>query len=135
MNSLASIAEEQGNIAEAIQWHRQAYESSVGSATRFQWGASYVKALVRLQPEDDTLILNTAIALVTELEQTSGVFAGRNFRRLVSLNTQLNNWQSEKEPALLADFNEMISHQCTAQTEGSLEAENCRSLNDEAESS
>jgi len=104
----------------------------VGAATRFQWGASYVKALIRLQPEEDALIFNTAIALISELEQTSGVFAGRNFRRLVSLNTQLNNWQKGNEPALLADVNEMITHQCTAQTEGSLEAENCRSLNDGA---
>ncbi|MEO2172651.1 MAG: thioredoxin fold domain-containing protein [bacterium] len=135
MSSLASIAEDQGNITEAIQWHQKAYESSVGTATRFQWGASYVKALIRLRPEEDTLIFNTSIALISELEQTSGVFAGRNFRRLVSLNTQLNNWQPGKEPALLADFNEMITHQCTAQIEGSLEAENCRSLKDGASES
>ena len=128
MSSLAAIAEKQDNTAEALDWRRKAYENSVGSATRFQWGANYVRAITRLQPDNEALIQTTAIALLDELQSNSDVFAGRNFRVLVSLNKQLNSWQAERKQTLLAEFRTTIDRRCQQQVRGSLEATNCASL-------
>ena len=34
----------------ALHWYREAFEKSEGPATRLQWGASYVNALIDLSP-------------------------------------------------------------------------------------
>ncbi len=55
MLALASNAKKRktpaGNAA-AIDWARQGYETSVGPATRLEWGGSYVRYLVDLAPDD-----------------------------------------------------------------------------------
>ena len=48
MSGLASNAKRRGDKAEALHWYREAYEKSEGPATRLQWGASYLNALVDL---------------------------------------------------------------------------------------
>jgi len=128
MSSLASIAEKQDENVVALDWRRKAYENSVGSATRFQWGANYVRAVIRLQPDNEILIQTTAIALLDELQSNSDVFAGRNFRVLMSLNQQLNSWQAERGPTLLAEFKTTIDRRCQEQEKGSVKATNCATL-------
>ena len=44
---------ERGDSDEALRWYREAFEKSEGPATRLQWGASYVSALVELAPHDE----------------------------------------------------------------------------------
>ncbi len=128
MSSLASIAEKEDNIVEALNWRRKAYENAVGSATRFQWGANYVRAIIRLSPDDEALIQTTAIVLLDEVQSSSDVFAGRNFQVLRSLNEQLSSWQTEREQTLLAEFRMAIDRRCQHQAKGSTEASNCASL-------
>ena len=56
MSELASNAKKRGDKAEALRWYREAFEKSEGPATRLQWGASYVSALVDLAPADEAAI-------------------------------------------------------------------------------
>ena len=53
MSGLASNARKRGDSAEALRWYREAFEKSEGPATRLQWGASYLNALVELSPADE----------------------------------------------------------------------------------
>ena len=129
MSSLGSFAEEEGETEEAIEWYRKAYEGSQGAATRFQWGASYVRALIRLSPDQDELILSTAESLIDELPSSDQVFSGRNFRVLKRLNDQLVAWKADGGgEALATRFTTRIETLCAAETEGSVEKQNCQSL-------
>jgi len=128
MSSLASLAEKQDKIEESIAWYKKAYNSSVGSATRFQWGANYIAALIRLQPEREEHISSAATLLLNEFENSSDVFAGRNFRVLKRLNENLGKWQTEKQITSLVIFTDTIHQRCQQQVSDSTAAENCASL-------
>ena len=129
MSSLSSLAEKREKTEAALEWRRKAYEVSTGAATRFQWGASYIKAIIRLTPENNDLIVKTSIDLFAELKDEQSVFAGRNFRELSSLNQQLSAWQDEQqEDTLIETFHARIQSMCEKQALATLELENCRSL-------
>ena len=127
MSSLSLLAEETGNIEEAIDWSRKAFESSRGAATRFQWGASYVRTLIRLSPDDRDTIMAVSMNLFDVLQDGHEVFAGRNFSVLSTLQTALTDWQI----AALVDFeqfNDNLQQLCDTQVPESTAAENCHSL-------
>ncbi len=129
MSSLAGLAEKQENTVDALQWRKRAYESAVGAATRFQWGANYVRALIRLTPDDQTLIVGTSMKLFDDLGAEQEIFAGRNFRILRSLNSQLSQWQQEiTDDNIVQAFTVRLKAMCEHQTQQSLEKENCESL-------
>jgi len=129
MSSLGALAEEEEKSGEAIEWYRKAYESSEGSATRFQWGGSYVRALIRLAPDENERILSTAESLFNELHSKGEVFSGRNFRVLQRLNEQLIAWKAEEQGDAVAQrFSSRIENLCAAQADGSIEKQNCQSL-------
>lgn len=129
MSGLAYLEEKLGNIPDALDWRRKAYENAVGEATRFQWGASYVRAVIRLTPENHQLVMSAAMKLFDELHGDKTPFTGRNFRVLRSVSKQLGEWQLEQaDEALAKPFESRISALCQRQTEGSLELENCTSL-------
>jgi len=135
MSSLSSLAEKAENTEEALDWRQKAYESATGAATRFQWGANYVRTIIRLTPEDHNLIVTTSLALFDELQAEQEVFAGRNFRILKSLNKQLVKWQDEQsEKALVDTFQLRISTMCEKQAADTVEKENCESLAEQAQS-
>jgi thiol-disulfide isomerase/thioredoxin len=127
MSSLASYAEKDEQNEEALEWRRKAYESSTGEATRFQWGANYVRAMIRLSPEDEAGITGQAIALLGEFHDSDEMFAGRNFKILRRLNNQLADWQDSLPLTNLA-FKAEIEKLCDSQAADSLEEKNCRSL-------
>jgi len=128
MSSLSALAEKEGDVPTALAWRKQAYETSTGSATRFQWGASYVRALLRMTPEDETTIAGLALALFSEMESDNELFAGRNFRVLRSLNAALHKWQDERTGSILEVFDQAIIRRCKALTEESQALKNCQSL-------
>lgn len=129
MSGLASLAEKQDKFGEAVEWYRRAYESSEGAATRFQWGAAYVRGLIRMKPDEHELILTTAESLFKELDGADEVFTGRNFRVLRSLNNKLDAWKEESTAEPLAKrFVSHIVTLCSDQPAGSMESENCHSL-------
>ena len=42
----------------ALEWAGKAYAAAEGDATRLQWGASYINAMVDLAPQDSARIEN-----------------------------------------------------------------------------
>ena len=60
MEDLADIEEERGHKDAALEWLARSYKESQGQATRFQWGAHYVRGLLRLRPEDEATIGDTS---------------------------------------------------------------------------
>ncbi len=127
MSGLGSLAEKDNNFEEALAWRKRAYENSVGVATRFQWGANYVLAMIRMAPEDHQAIAVRASALLSEFHVSGELFAGRNFRILKRLNENLRSWREEQKPETLA-FEPEVEKLCDDQKEASLQQQNCRSL-------
>ena len=127
MSSLGSLAEKNEDFEQALDWRKSAYESSAGEATRFQWGANYVLAMIRMAPEDHQVIAGQASALLSEFHVSGELFAGRNFRTLKRLNENLRSWQEEQEPGTLAFLSE-IKRLCDDQKAASLQQQSCRSL-------
>jgi len=94
MSELGANARKQGRTAEALQWDRQAWEKSEGPATRLQWGAAYLGALVDLAPGDSTRIEATARAVLDDAAAQPNAFDQRNGRSLQRLGAHLARWNA-----------------------------------------
>lgn len=97
MSALASNARQRGDKAAALQWYESAWKASVGPATRLQWGASYVAALVELAPQDSARIERAAADLLAEADPQANAFYERSGRSLQRAGTALRRW-SEGRP-------------------------------------
>jgi len=141
MSSLSAIAEKDGDNKTALDWQRKAYESSQGAATRFQWGANYVRSLIRLTPENESLIVTTATALLSDIDSGEDTFSGRNFRVLRSMTKSLRQWSEESvledsnidregntDNGLIGSYNKLIERRCETQVIGSAAQKNCATL-------
>ncbi|MBL8328017.1 MAG: thioredoxin family protein [Rubrivivax sp.] len=95
MSQLGSNARKQGRAGEALRWYEQAFERSEGPATRLQWGASYLTALVELAPAEAPRIEKTAAQLLREAAQDKGAFSERSARSLQRVGGQLVKWNGE----------------------------------------
>lgn len=127
MSSLGSIAEREERFDYALSWRRQAYEAAEGQATRFQWGTDYVRAMIRMAPEEEQEIVGQAVALLDEFDDEGQLLAGRNYARLQRLSADLAGW---REARLLesGEFTAKVEALCAGQPPGSPEAENCLNL-------
>jgi predicted Rdx family selenoprotein len=94
MLGLASNARKRGDMARALEWHEKAYAAAVGPATRLQWGASYVNALIELAPQDAARIERAATQVIGELEPTPDTFYDRNRRVLERVGKRLVAWNA-----------------------------------------
>ncbi len=94
MSQLGSNARKQGKKEEALQWYGQAYDKSEGPATRLQWGAGYLTALVELAPQDAARIEKTATQLLNEAATDSGAWEGRSGRSLQRASDKLLAWNN-----------------------------------------
>lgn len=92
MSQLASNARRQGRHDEALQWQRQAFERSEGPATRQQWGASYVAALVEMAPQDAQRIEEVVAQLIAEAGANPGAFYERSAQSLQRTAARLREW-------------------------------------------
>jgi len=92
MLGLAANAKERGDKDVALEWHAKAYAAAVGAATRLQWGASYVNALVEMAPQDAARIERVVAQIVTELEPAPDTFYDRNRRALERIGKKLAAW-------------------------------------------
>lgn len=99
MSQLGSNARRQGRNDEALQWYGQAFERSEGPATRLQWGAGYLAALVDLAPQDSARIEKTAAQLLAEAGKDSGAFEGRSVRSLQRVGSKLVSWNADGRQA------------------------------------
>jgi thioredoxin-like negative regulator of GroEL len=92
MSQLGSNARDQGRKDEALRWYEQAFTKSVGPATRLQWGASYLSALVDMSPADAARIERTAAQLFTEAAAQPNAFHERSARSLQRVGRKLTEW-------------------------------------------
>ncbi len=107
-----------GNAA-AIDWARQAYETSVGPATRLEWGGTYVRYLIDLAPQDAAQIENAAASVIGELRTESGAFSGRSRRTLERMSERLAAWNKDgSHDAGLARLNAKVTPMCALAADG-----------------
>jgi hypothetical protein len=92
MLGLAANAKKRGDKAVALDWHEKAYVAADGPATRLQWGASYVNALVELAPQDARRIETAASHVIGELDAKPDTFFGRNQKSLERMGKKLAAW-------------------------------------------
>lgn len=92
MSSLASNAKARGDKVEALNWYEQAFDKSEGPATRLQWGASYLNALVELGPREEARIEKAANQLFAEAAKQPDAFYERSGRSLQRVGTKLQAW-------------------------------------------
>lgn len=91
MSALAGNAKARGDKTEALRWYEEAYRTSEGPATRLQWGASYVSALVELAPQDAARIERAASALIADAAAQPNAFYERSARSLQRAATKLQH--------------------------------------------
>lgn len=94
MSQLAGNAKKRGDTAAALRWHEQAFDKSEGPATRLQWGATYLAALVDLAPQDDKRIEKAASQLIKEAGADSGAFHERSARSMQKVGAKLVDWNA-----------------------------------------
>ena len=113
MSQLASNARKLGRNEEALRWYGQAFDKSVGPATRLQWGSGYLAALVELAPQDAARIEKTASKLFQEAAQDAGAFEGRSARSLQRIGKKLAAWNEDgKRAAALARLQAQLGGIC-----------------------
>jgi thioredoxin-like negative regulator of GroEL len=94
MSELGRNAREQGRTADALKWYQQAFDKSDGPATRLQWGASYLTALVDLAPQDGARIEKVASTVIGEAGQQSAAFYERSGRVMKKVGEKLVKWNA-----------------------------------------
>ncbi len=95
MSQLGSMARKQGRNDEALRWYGKAFDASQGPATRLQWGASYLQALVDLAPADAARIESAAAQLFDEAAKDSGAFFKRSGRSMQRVARALQSWNKD----------------------------------------
>jgi thioredoxin-related protein len=113
MLGLASNARKRGDNAAALGWYEQAYAASKGPATRLQWGASYVRALLDLAPTEVERIERAARSVIGEIEPKPETFHARNRGVLDRMGTQLAAWNKDgKHDAVMARLRAQMDAIC-----------------------
>jgi hypothetical protein len=129
MSELALNAKKRGDKAEALRWYREAFENSEGPATRLQWGASYVAALVELAPADEKAIEGTATQLWREAATQPDAFYERSARALQKVGSNLQAWNKDgKHGAAMGRLQGELDTLCAAPRHSAEERATCRSL-------
>ena len=95
---LGGLEEERGNKVQALEWFERAYRESQGAATRFQWGSSYLSALLRLAPADTARIQVVGISVIKELDGPERIQA-RTRRGLDKHEARLRKWNDSRDHA------------------------------------
>jgi hypothetical protein len=89
---LGGNARKLGRTDEALRWFESAYNQSEGPATRLQWGASYLAALVDLAPLGAARIEQVARQLFAEAGKDPAAFHERSARSLQRVGSKLAAW-------------------------------------------
>jgi len=101
MSHLAGIAEKQGKPEEALDWISKGYASSEGPATRLRWGISYVRALIRLSPNDIARIRGAGLQVAAEISSNNAP-RGRSRSYVDQIDKALNVWASTPQRRAVA---------------------------------
>jgi thioredoxin-related protein len=95
MSTLGANAKKRGDKSAAVNWYEQAYHAAKGPATRLQWGANYVNALIELSPADGNRIEKAAATVLTEVGATENAFYERNLVSLERMGRKLDDWNKD----------------------------------------
>ena len=129
MSELASNASKRGDKAEALRWYREAFEKSEGPATRLQWGASYVGALVDLSPGDEAAIEGATAQIWSEAADQPDAFYERSARSLQKIGAKLQAWnKGGAHRAAMARLQGQLDTLCAAPTHSASERSTCQAL-------
>ena len=129
MSELAVNAKKRGDKAEALHWYREAYERSEGPATRLQWGASYIAALVELAPHDEHEIEAATTQLWSEAATQPDAFYMRSGRSLQKVGEKLRAWnKGGAHRASMARMEAKLGELCAAPGRSDDERATCRKL-------
>jgi len=129
MSQLGSNARKLGRNAEALRWLGQAYEQSVGPATRLQWGASYLAALVDLAPRDAQRIEQTATRIFDEAARDPAALHDRSARSLQRVAGKLKSWNADgQRAAAIGRLQSRLARVCGGSHLGPPERATCAAL-------
>jgi hypothetical protein len=129
MSELGSNARKEGRNAEALQWYQQAFDKSEGPATRLQWGAAYLGALVELAPQESKRIEDTARAVFAEAAAQPNAFYERSGRSMQRVGTQLVKWNAGgRHQAALDRLNAQLQGVCAKLPAGEPQRDACDKL-------
>ncbi|MEP4146584.1 MAG: thioredoxin family protein [Halioglobus sp.] len=92
MSGMGALESKAGNKEEALDWYRKAWENSSGGATRIQWGSNYLRALVKLRPQDGPEIQETGLTILREAAGQTGGLHHRSARGIDRMSEQLLEW-------------------------------------------
>ncbi len=129
MLGLAANARTRGDKLAALDWYEKAYAAADGPATRLQWGASYVSALVDLSPQDAARIDKATKSVIGELEPAPDTFYGRNQRALERMSKKLAAWdKDQKHDASLKRLRTQMASVCGKLPAGDPARASCESV-------
>jgi thiol-disulfide isomerase/thioredoxin len=112
MEDLADIEEQRGHKDAALDWLARSYRESEGQATRFQWGSHYVRALIRLRPQDEAAIASTSQQVLGELDGSGRIY-GRSSIGLKRLAKSLHDWNNKgKHVAVIEQIHTQMNGIC-----------------------
>ncbi len=137
MLGLAGNAKKRNDPKSALEWYERAWRKSEGSATRIQWGTSYVGHIVELAPTDVTRIDVAASAVIAELQPKSETFYERNQRSLTRMANRLLKWQGS-DPARVRAVQKVkvqLAEICSQLKTGDISRSNCSSVFSSVDSS
>ncbi len=113
MLGLASNARKRGDGTAALNWYEQAYATSQGPATRLQWGAIYVRALIDLAPQDSARIERAVQSVLADIEPKPETFYERNRAALDRLGAKVAEWNKDgRHDAVLARLRAQLASLC-----------------------
>jgi thiol-disulfide isomerase/thioredoxin len=92
MHNLATIAKKRGDPLAAVSWYEQAWKRATGSATRLQWGTTYLHGLIDFAPHDAARIEQVARVLLREVGQTRDAYFQRNRTQMQRIDRKLATW-------------------------------------------
>jgi thioredoxin-related protein len=113
MSQLGGNARKLGRNDEALHWYEEAFARSEGPATRLQWGAQYVSALVELAPGDEARIEQTVSRMIGDAAVDKAAFDGRSARSLQRVSRQLAQWGRDgRHSAVMARLRAQVEPVC-----------------------
>ncbi|WP_164557920.1 thioredoxin family protein [Massilia atriviolacea] len=97
MHTLAASAKKRGDTGAMLDWYQRAWEQSSGPATRLQWGATSLLAMLDAAPADSARIGAAAAALLAELDGMPDANCRRNGTQLARMLGRLDAWTGASE--------------------------------------
>ncbi len=98
MQNLAENARKRGEPGAVVNWYEQAWQAATGPATRLQWGASYLLALVEHAPRAQARREALAEAYLAEVRSTPDAFCQRNRSQMQKVATVLGAGAYPSQP-------------------------------------